>query len=305
MKGTRVSDRFLWVNGQYADREEPALRADDRGLLYGDGFFDTLRVYGGVPFRLGQHLERLRRSCTHFGIQVALDEGHVCGVLGELLSRNGLTDAYFRTTVTRGVHTGEPGLPASEASTVVMEVRPLVTPPEELYRRGLRLRVSSVRLDPEHPLAGHKSLNYLSFLLARAEARREGADEALLLDVGGRVAEAATSNISCVRGGKLVTPTLSSGALPGITRQVVLELCQAAGIAQAERPLMLSELAKSDEVFLTNSLIEIMPVAALEQHHLAGPVPGPVTRRLQDLYRQLVGRETGRGRGTPGPQAGD
>jgi branched-chain amino acid aminotransferase len=218
------------VNGEYLERDRPALRADDRGLLYGDGFFETVRVYGGVAFRLAQHLNRLRRSCRHFSMACPLGEDDALRVVAELLSRNGLSDAYLRVTVTRGVHDGELGLPASSSPTVVMELRPLRVPPAGLYRRGVRLHVSSFRVDPGHPLAGHKSLNYLPFLAARDEACRLGADEALLLSVGGQVVEAATSNLFCVRNGEVHTPPLASGALPGITRQAVLELSQAEGV---------------------------------------------------------------------------
>ena len=287
-----MSTGVLWVNGQYLERSQPAVRGDDRGLLYGDGFFDTLRVHGGVPFRLAQHLERLGRSCKHFGIDVTLSLEDTREVLAELLARNDLTDAYARISVTRGGHTGQLGLPASWAPTVLIEVRPLVVPPIERYQQGLRLHVSSVRLDRSHPLAGHKSLNYMSFLLAREEARREGADEALLLDISGQVVEAATSNVFCVRSGDVHTPTLESGALPGITRRAVLELCRAERIPCGEVPLTLNEMVKSDEVFLTNSLVEIIPVAALQNHVFADPIPAPLTHTLQDLYHQLVQRET-------------
>ena len=183
-------------------------------------------------------------------------------------------------------------MPPSQRPTVVMEARPLVAPPEELHGRGLCLDVSAVRVDPEHPLAGHKSLNYVPFLWARAGARLHGADEALLLDARGQVVEAAASNAFCVRRGTVLTPPISSGALPGVTRQAVLEVCQSASIPHAERPITLGELAEADEVFLTNSLIEIVPVRAVGEHDLDEPVPGPLTCRLQGLYRELVERET-------------
>jgi len=285
---------FLWVNGRYLERSQPALRADDRGLLYGDGFFDTLRLYGGVPFHLDRHLRRLARSCACFGIEVCLDEAEVRDILGELISRNGLVDASARITVTRGVHTGELGLPTSSTPTVVVQVRPLVTPTIEQYQQGLRLHVSSVRVDEGHPLAGHKSLNYMAFLAAREEARRQGVDEALVLDTGGRVAEAGTSNVFCVRGGQVQTPTLASGALPGITRETVLGICRSQDIPCAEVSLTLSDLAKSDEMFLTNSLVEIIPVAAVEKHPFTDPMPGPVTHALQGFFDELLQREVGR-----------
>lgn len=282
----------LWVNGRYVAREEPALRADDRGLLYGDGFFDTLRVYSGAPFRLAAHLDRLRSSCERFGIDFGLSGAEAGGVIRELLERNHLDDAVVRTTVTRGVHTGVIGLPPSSEPTVIIEARPLGTPPEDLYRRGCTLHVASFRVDPAHPLSGHKSLHYLPYLAAREEARRAGCDEALLLSTTGYLAEAATSNLFCVREGWVLTPGLQSGALPGITRRVVIELCRRAHIPCAEEDLTLAQAVKSDELFLTNSVMEIMPVRALQKHTFPGAVPGPLTRRLQDLYRQLVREET-------------
>jgi branched-chain amino acid aminotransferase len=288
---------ILWVNGRYVSRDEPVVRADDRGLLYGDGFFDTVRLYRKVPFRLAQHLERLRRSCARFGIDVDLTEEAVCGVLTELLSRNGLSEASARITVTRGAHTGDLGLPASSCPTTIIEVRPLVPPPRQWYERGLRLHVSEFTVSAQHPLSGHKSLNYFLFRAARDAARRAGADEALVLDAAGQVVEAATSNIFCVRQGALRTPLLDSGALAGITRQAILDLCRAKGLACEEVALPLAEVVASDEVFLTNSLVEVLPVAAIDDHRLPTDVPGLVTTALQRLYRQLVERETAR----PGP----
>jgi len=282
----------LWVNGQYVSRDEPAVRADDRGVLYGDGFFDTLRLYRRAPLRLSQHLERLRRSCHRFSITLDLAEGEVSDVLAELLSRSGLADASARITVTRGAHAGELGLPASSHPTVIVEVRPLVLPPRQWYEEGVRLHVAPFPVSAQHPLAGHKSLNYFLFLAARDAARRAGADEALLLDPGGHVVEAATSNVFCVRAGSLRTPPLEPGALPGVTRRAILHRCAAQGLACREVPLPLAEVAKSDEVFLTNSVAEVLPVAAIDDHRLPPAVPGPVTSTLQRLYRQLVERET-------------
>ena len=292
-----MAERVLWVNGRYVSGDEPAVRADDRGLLYGDGFFETVRLYGKEPFRLSEHLERLRRSCARFGISLGLTEEAVRGVLAELLFCTGLSKTSARITVTRGPHTGDLGLPASSAPTAIIEVRPLVLPPPQWYERGLRLHVSEFAVSPQHPLAGHKSLNYFIFLAARDAARRAGADEALLLDPTGQVVEAATSNIFCVRKGLLRTPPLDSGALPGVTRRAVLELCHAEGLPCREVPLPLKEVATSDEVFLTNSLVELLPVAAIEDHRMPAGAPGPVTSTLQRLYRQLVERETA----PPGP----
>jgi branched-chain amino acid aminotransferase len=289
-----MAERVLWVNGRYVSCDEPAVRADDRGLLYGDGFFETVRLYGKVPFRLCDHLERLRHSCAKFGITVDLAEEDVCRVLTELLCRNRLSEASARITVTRGAHTGDLGLPASSRATAIIEVRPLVLPPRQWYERGLRLHVSEFPVSPRHPLAGHKSLNYFIFLAARDAARRAGADEALLLDPAGQVVEAATSNIFSVRQGVVRTPPLDSGALPGITRQAILELCRAEGLPCQEVTLPLAEVTTSDEVFLTNSLVEVLPVASIDDHRLPADVPGPVTSALQRFYRQLVERETAR-----------
>jgi len=288
-----VTESVLWVNGEYVTADRPVVRADDRGVLYGDGFFDTLRLCGGVPFRLSQHLSRLRESCARFGIEFAVTDEQMREVLGELVSRTGLADAAARTTVTRGAHTGVLGLPPSSSPTVIVQLRPWARPSAELYHRGFRLHVVSFRLDAEHPLSGHKSIHYLSFLAARDEAKRMACDEGLLLNTVGHIAEAATSNVFCVRDGRVLTPPLGSGALPGITRQTVLELCSEEGIPHSEENLTLAQLVKSDEAFLTNSLMGIMPVSAVRKHRLAGPVPGPLTRRLQDSYHRLVEQETG------------
>jgi branched-chain amino acid aminotransferase len=288
-----LAESIVWLNGRYLAADQPAVRVDDRGLLFGDGFFDTLRLYGGQPFRLGDHLQRLRESCAAFDIQFDLAEEDLRRVLAELSSRTGLVEAAARTTVTRGVHAGPLGLPNSTTPTVIVTLRPIALPEANTSSPGFRLHVASSRVDEEHPLASHKSLHYFLYLAAREEARRAGRDEALLLNTAGNVVEAAASNLFAVRDGRVLTPPLLSGALPGVTRQAVIEICAAEGIACSEEDLTLSQLVKSDELFLTNSLLEVMPVSGLRQHSFPGPVPGPVTRRLQDSYRQLVVREVG------------
>ena len=278
--------RWIYLNGELVAAEQAALPALDRGLLYGYGLFETMKSYGGRVFRLAEHYRRLEAGADLLAIPVPLTLAALGEAVYTTLTRNGLADAYLRLTLTAG-----PGDGGGNAS-VILFAREVTEYPPELRERGMAAVVSAVRRNETSPLARVKSLNCLDNLLAREEARRSGAGEALLLNTQGFIAEGAASNVFLVRNGTLVTPGVEAGALPGITRQAVLELAGEEGIEVVETSLALADLHGADEAFLTNSVMEVMPLVSVDGRPLGPGRPGSLTERLARRYRDLVARET-------------
>ena len=282
------SDLLALVNGQFLSVGSPALAALDRGLLYGDGLFETIRAYDGVPFLFEAHVERLNRSAAELRICDGLDLAALRRDVDALLEQNGLRDAYVRITLTRGLHTGSLVLAESEGATVCVVVRPLHLPPPERYDPGSRCVVASWRRSAESPILRHKTLNYLENLAARTEAVEREADDAIFLNTRGEVAEATSSNVFLVLGDKLVTPHLGANILPGVTRAKVIALARGMGMEVQEREVWPYEFRGAEEVFLTNSVAEILPVREVGGRAIGAGRPGPVTTRLQRAYREAV-----------------
>jgi len=290
--GHTVSPDALLINlnGQFLSADAPAVSALDRGFLYGDGLFETLRAYGGAPFLLDEHLARLNASAAELRISDGLDTRLIAHNLGELLRLNALdaADAYIRITLTRGAHLGRLELEPTARPTVSIAARPLRALPPAFYELGISAIIASIRQNADSPLPRHKTLNYLGNLLAKTEAHDREAHEAILLNTRGEVAEAASSNLFLVRGGRLLTPPLASNILPGITRAEVLHLAGQAGIPVGEQPILPAELQAADEVFLTNSIAELLPVRSIDGRAVGSGEPGPVTRTLHAAYCRRV-----------------
>jgi branched-chain amino acid aminotransferase len=273
-----------WVDGAIvagADARVPLL---DHGFLYGDGVFEGIRAYGGRVFRLEDHLRRLATGARVLALELPGGLDAMRRIVLETLRAHGEPDAYVRLLVSRGV--GELGVDPTtcpEARVACVAARVRLFPPEKL-EEGLALATSSWRrpgpdvLDPTV-----KSLNYLNNVLAKQEARRAGADEALLLNARGSVAEASVANVFAVRDGRLATPPPTDGALPGITRATVLELARELGCEAEERTLGRSDLLGADEVFLTGTGARIVPVASLDGRRI-GAGPGSLTKRLVEAF---------------------
>ncbi len=267
--------RWIYLNGSLVEREAATVSALDRGLLHGYGLFETMRSYGGRVFRLDDHYQRLLEGAERLAISVPLSRSELTAAAASLLRREGLTDAYLRLTVTAD-------------ATVVLFAQPLVDYLPELYERGMAAVVSHLRRNEASALFGVKSLNYLENLLAREDARRRGADEAVLLNTRGLVAEGSASNVFLVRGDRLITPALECGALAGIARKTVLELAPEAGLEPSQAGVEPDAFAAAAEAFLTNSVMEVMPLTSLDGAPVGAGLPGPATRRLRALYREAA-----------------
>ena len=280
----------VYLDGALVDEAVARIAPDDRGLLLGDGLFETLRARDGRLFRARAHLERLAAGAER--LEIPLHEGLAAleGALNATLKANRLeaADAVVRLTLTRG--TGPRGVlpPDNPTPTLLIAAHPLMPPPAT---PAILHTVSEVRRNECSPLATLKSLNYLDGILARRAAHRAGADEALLLNTKGRIAEASAANLFLVENGELITPPPSEGVLPGITRAVVLELAGELGLPVREEPLEPNRIEVASEGFLTNAVIGLRPVGAIDGNRLNAP--GPVTTSLGAAFETLVARETG------------
>ena len=285
-------EEIIYLNGKLIPRSQARLSPFDHGFLYGYGLFETMRSYGGSVFRLDRHLARLHHAAETLGIASKLATFDLEKACREVLRANNLVEARLRLTVSSGEGDIIPNPDTCHGITVFIVARKLVPLPPESYERGYTAVLSSWRRNSQSPLSRLKSTCYLENILARQEAVTAGADEALLLNEKGFVAEGSTTNIFTAGAGMLVTPSTESGALPGITREAVLELAQSMGIMPVVRQVEQGELLRADEAFLTNSILEIMPLTRLDDKPIGSGGPGPLTQRLMSAYKEMVTKET-------------
>jgi len=273
----------VFLNGSFIEEAEAKVSVFDRGLLYGDGLFETVRVYRRTPFRLREHLLRLREGARF--LKIPIDVEIMPGVVDELLSRNALDEGYLRITLTRGDHTGKLDLESSGSTllAVVTKLRPI---PDAIYSEGVEAIFASGRVSPY--LGRLKKVSFLPYLVAKDEARLRGAFEAILRNAAAEVVEGATSNVFALVGDKLLSPGVAAGALPGIARATVIELAHEEGISFSEGSLTGKELLAASEVFLTNSMIELVPVVRMEGRPIHDGRPGRIYQLLRRRYRERV-----------------
>jgi branched-chain amino acid aminotransferase len=286
-------EEIVYLNGKLTPRSEATLSPFDHGFLYGYGLFETMRAYGGSIFRLDRHLDRLHDAALTLGLAsriMAFDLKKGCY---DVLKANNLSDARIRLTISAGEGDITPNPDTCQGITVFIVARKLTPLPPESYERGYTGHLSTWRRSTQSPVSQFKSICYLENVLARREARAVGAHEAVLLNERGLVAEGSSANIFVVSRQILVTPTIDSGALAGITRDAVLEVAHATGLTSEVRQVEVEELHLADEVFLTNSIVEIMPLTYLDKRPIGSGEPGPVTQRLMSSYRELVAKESG------------
>ncbi len=288
---------MVYLNGSLVPRAEAQISVSDHGFLYGFGLFETMRAYHGKIFLLERHLARLLGAAETIGLR-GLDASVLTRACLDTLSANALQDARLRLTVTGGDSDAFPWEDHGGRPAVVVTARAYHPFPPEKYRQGFRVVIASVRRYRQSVVSGMKSTNYLSSVIARAEAAAHGLDEALLLNDDGYIAEGATCNVFFVRSSRLVTPSLNSGILPGITRGVIVELADSLGIGLTEGTVGLAITRQCDEAFMTSAIIEVMPVTAVSDGTgqvvtIGSGKPGEVTLKLMQAYREMVERETG------------
>lgn len=282
-------EQLVYINGEIVSRDKACISTFDRGLLYGYGLFETMRSYNGRVFCLDRHIARLVNSAGFLGIREALEPEKLEAAVLRTLKANGLDDARVRLTVTAGEGSRSISIPSTRNLTTIITVEELVLPSSETYAVGLRTSIAGIRRNNRSPLCRMKTLGYLENMLAHAEAVNAGCDEAILLNVDGFVAECSASNIFIVEAGGIVTPPIEDGALPGITRGVLIELAAKLGIKLAQESVSVERLTSAEEVFITNSVIEIMPIAAIDGRVVGSECRGKTTELLTGEYKKLTG----------------
>jgi branched-chain amino acid aminotransferase len=280
---------FASVNGEIVPAERATVSILDNGFTFGDAVYETLRTYGGRPFHLERHLRRLRASAGRLGIEIPLDDAEMARRLDALLVRAANDESYIRIVVSRGRGDISYKFDRVQGPTVVLVAKPYERFPDWYYTRGIPVILSSVRRNSPRALdPAIKSCNLLNNILAVREAQAQGAVEPLMLNETGEVAEGASSNVFLAREGSLVTPPLEAGILPGITREIVLELCRAHEIPRREEPVAVKDLLAADEAFITSTLKEIVPIATVDGRAVGAGRPGPITLRLLQAYRDAA-----------------
>ena len=278
------------LNGSLIPLSQARISPIDYGFLHGYGLFETMRAYSGHVFRLEKHLARLERSAR--ALNIDLDgTAKLEKAVHDTLRANQLSDARIRISVSPGEEEIAADIPAKGEPTVFIMAISYVPPSEDVYRRGFTAIVSRVHRSTRSPSSGLKSLSSLDILLARQEAATFGVDHAILLNDDGLVSEGSSSNVFHVKDGTLFTPAEHCGILPGITREVVMrDLAPSLGISTKEVDVALVDLLEADEAFLTNSMIEVMPLTILADRSVGSGRPGALTQRLMKAYKALVER---------------
>lgn len=290
----------IYVDGTLYGKDDAKVSVFDHGFLYGDGVFEGIRAYEGVVFRLKEHIDRLYRSAHTIALDIPLTPEQMTQAVLDTVAANEEKDAYIRLVVSRGP--GDLGIDPANCGrpTVVIIVAEIKLYPKELYDTGAAIVTSSVRRIPIQCLDPRiKSLNYLNNIMAKIDAKRAGALEAVMLNQQGRVAECTADNLFFVDNGALKTPGLMNGALPGITRATVLEIGASLGMPTEEGNYGLHDLYNADEVFLTGTGAEIMPVISVDGRKVGTGKPGATTKRLLEEFRKLRTKD-----GIPVPYAG-
>jgi len=293
-------EELIYLNGSLLPRSQAHISVFDHGFLYGYGLFETMRAYHGKIFLLERHLNRLLSASLVLGLGSKLNAAELGKACRDTLAANSLENARLRLTVSRGEVNSFPGPGVGNNPTVLVTASDYSPPPPETYAKGFQAGVASFHRCRQSPILRLKSTNYLLNIRARLEAEAAGLDESLFLNGHRFITEGSISNVFLVTSASsLVTPPVESGLLPGITRQVVMELADSLGIDAVESEVKLTDLRQFEEAFLTNSLIEIMPLVEVRESNgkitsIGSGNPGPVTRRLMTAYRETVEQHTSR-----------
>ena len=279
----------IYIDGEFYEKENAKISVFDHGLLYGDGVFEGIRFYNGRVFRLHEHIDRLYDSAHAICLKVGLEKEALTEALLETIRLNELRDGYVRLVVTRGC--GDLGLNPNlcPKATVFIIASKITLYSEEKYEKGLEVVTCATRRIPHGALSPMvKSLNYLNNVMAKIEAQQAGAGEGLMLNEQGFVSECTGDNIFTVKKGVIYTPPVSSGALSGVTRNVVFEMAAELGITILEPNMTRYDIFTADECFLTGTAAEIIPAVKLDTREIGSGTPGPLTRKLIERFRELT-----------------
>ena len=277
----------IYLDGKFVDPADAKVSVFDHGLLYGDGVFEGIRLYGGNVFRLEEHLERLEYSAKAIMLDLPLTRKEFSDITCETCRQNGLTDAYIRLVVTRGV--GDLGLSpwTCPKPSIFVIASKISLYPQEHYDNGLAIvTVPTRRINPAALPSTVKSLNYLNNILGKIEAQQFGALEAIMLNDQGYVAECTTDNIFIVHKGEIITPSSSQGALKGITRDTIFDIAKELNVPIRDANMTRYDVWCADECFLTGSGAEVIPAVKLDGRVIGTGKPGPLTKQILASFRR-------------------
>jgi branched-chain amino acid aminotransferase len=277
----------VYIDGEFFDEKDAKISVFDHCLLYGDGVFEGIRLYSGCIFRLQEHIDRLYSSARYIMLKIPMAKKRLIEAVCATVRENRLKDGYIRLVVTRGAGTLGLAPWKCKKPSVIIIADKIALYPEEYYERGLSIvTVPTRRSNAETLNPRVKSCNYLNNILAKIEAKNAGALEALMLDQSGYVSECTGDNVFLVRNKRLLTPPVFLGALRGITRDVVMEIAREEGIDVEKTPFTRFDVFDADEVFLTGTAAEVIPVVSVDCRPIGNGKPGPITRRLITRFRQ-------------------
>lgn len=284
----------IWLDGKIVDREDAKITVFDHGLLYGDGVFEGIRVYSGRVFELEAHINRLYESAKAIRLEISMGQAELANAVTETVAAGEISDGYVRLVVTRGVGTLGLNPFICQKSSIIIIVDSIQLYPEELYEKGMK--VVSANTVRNHPLAippQAKTLNYLNNILAKIEALDSGVPEVIMYNHEGFVAEASGDNVLIIKDGIIYAPPAEAGALPGITRAIVIKLAEQENIKVVEKNLTRFDLYVSDEFFLTGTAAEIIGIVEIDKRIIGEGRPGPVTNLLRKKFFEYAhGKES-------------
>jgi len=279
----------IYLNGDLVEKKDAKVSVFDHGLLYGDGVFEGTRIYNGRIVFLDEHVDRLFESAKVIDLDVGMTKEEIKAATIETCKANGLKDGYIRHLVTRGVGTLGLNPYLCEKASVIIIADTIQLYPADLYETGMKIiTAGTIRNVAEAVNPRVKSLNYLNNIMAKIEAINAGVMECLMLNAQGYIAEASGDNVFALKGNKLMTPPPWCGGLEGITRNKVMELAADLGLEVSETVMTRYEIWTADEVFLTGTAAEVIPVIELDKRTIGDGKPGPITKKLIEAYRQFV-----------------
>lgn len=287
-----MEKQFIYINGEFVEKENAKISVFDRGVLYGDGIFEGIRLYEGVIFKCKQHVDRLYNAAKAIKLEIPVSKEEMAEIIAESCRKNKLQNGYIRLIVTRGI--GDLGLDpyVCEKPEIICIAGDVRLYPEELYKKGMNAITASQRrnkatiVDPQV-----KSLNYLNNILAKIEANRAGAAEAIMLNEDGIVTECTGDNIFIVKDGVVYTPPVHVGILDGITRNCVIDICKKIGIPIYEKEFTLFNVYSADECFFTGSAAEIIAVTNIDERVIGTGKEGEMTNKLRDEFKKIRGKD--------------
>jgi branched-chain amino acid aminotransferase len=287
----------VFLNDKLVDTENARISAGDSGFLYGAGLFETMRAYNGVVFRLDDHLNRLSASAKALSIEHSYNKEYLTDAVYEVLEANKLADARLRLTLSAGAISHSQEKPAATLLITAAKLQPY---PAEYYGKGVLVVLCPFRQNVSDPACGHKTTSYLPRMLALRQAHEKKAAEALWFTTDGRLAEGCISNVFLVRDSRIYTPITNTPILPGIARKTVCEMAIAnpstslrtGKIEIIEKDLSIDDLLGANEVFITNVIMQVMPIVGIEKHTIGEGIPGLITKKMQDYYNEFVKRFT-------------